>query len=711
MNTTNIASNTQDLLAKLLATENVTVLRSNVSTASFDIKNRVLTLPTWKDLTPEIEEMLILHEVGHALFTSEEGYSIVYTEKRHLRGYANIIEDVRIEKKMKDRYPGSRKSFNSGYTQLNDRDFFGVKERNLASLLFIDRINLYYKAGYSCGVNFSQQESVMLEKVNKCVTEKDVVLLAEEIYNYCLQDMSEDEDERRQKKVYVSSKDDFENSEDEGDIDYDDVDEQDDVDQQDEEYDFDTDIQPETIDNFEKALDKYQDRDSRTYYLDAQFEAQGEDPLISYKKILVEMRFQYMEEVELASHKNLEEGSLYWEKRIKQQASKFKIESNNIVNYLVKEFEMRKSATAWKRTKISKIGQLDTRKLFAYKLKDDLFKQISRVEEGKKHGMVFLLDWSGSMANYMDETVEQVVNLAMFCHKVNIPYQVLAFSDNYVRSKSETFKMNSSGLDTSDSFSLLELFSHKMNSREFNQMCEFMLDKPWMRGRSNTFGLSGTPLNHSLIYMVDYIGKFIKINDVEKMNLVILTDGESNGLHHYDYTKQDSYGIKSGHINIVEKGVMIKVNAKTFIRDKVTHKEYPFTDDGAQQTASLLKLIKDRYRLRVTAFNITNYGYRSIERFIRYNIESDKFQSSSERYLLCTNIQSKLRKEKGVVLKEVPGRDETYLILSTNKIVDEDLDGVKSDMSATQISKQLTKMFTSRKTSRVVLNSFIGVVA
>ena len=115
--------------------------------------------------------------------------------------------------------------------------------------------------------------------------------------------------------------------------------------------------------------------------------------------------------------------------------------------------------------------------------------------------------------------------------------------------------------------------------------------------------------------------------------------------------------------------------------------------------------------MRVTAFNITNYGYRSIERFIRFNIESDKFQSSSERYQLCTNIQSKLRKEKGVVLKEVPGRDETYLILSTNKIVDEDLDGVKSDMSAIQISKQLTKMFTSRKTSRVVLNSFIGVVA
>ena len=706
MNTTNNTSNTQDLLAKLLATENVTVVRSNVSTASFDIKNRVLTLPTWKDLTPEIEEMLILHEVGHALFTSEEGYSIVYTEKRHLRGYANIIEDVRIEKKMKDRYPGSRKSFNAGYTQLNDRDFFGVRERDLTSLLFIDRINLYYKAGYSCGVNFSQVESVMLEKVNKCIIEKDVIELAEEIYNYCLKDMSDKDEEYKRTKTYVSSKsNDFEDSEE---LDYDSEDSEDSED----ENDFEVDIEPETIENFDRALDKYQDRDSRTYYLDAQFEIHGnDDPLVSYKKILVDMRSQYMEDVQISSSVIPEEGSLYWEKRIKQQANTFKIESNNIVNYLVKEFEMRKSATAWKRTKISKLGQLDTRKLFAYKLKDDLFKQISRVEEGKKHGMVFLLDWSGSMATYMEETVQQIINLAMFCHKVNIPYQVLAFSDNYLRGKSEAHEINAKGLDNSDSFSLLELFSHKMNSREFNKMCEYLLDKPWLRGRNNTFGLSGTPLNHSLVYMVDYIGKFIKINDVEKMNLVILTDGESNALHHHDYAKRDSYGIKSGAINIVENGAMIKINAKTFIRDKVTRKEYKFTEDGGQQTASLLKLIKDRYRLRVTAFNITNYGYRSIERFIRFNIESDEFRSSSERYQLCTNIQSKLRKEKGVVLKEVPGRDETYLILSTNKIVDEDLDGVKSDMSATQISKQLTKMFTTRKTSRVVLNSFIGVVA
>ena len=47
-----------DLSARLLATENLSVVRARTRTASFDVKSRVLTLPLWKDMTPEIEENL-----------------------------------------------------------------------------------------------------------------------------------------------------------------------------------------------------------------------------------------------------------------------------------------------------------------------------------------------------------------------------------------------------------------------------------------------------------------------------------------------------------------------------------------------------------------------------------------------------------------------------------------------------------------------------
>lgn len=680
----------QDILAKLLATENVTVIRKNVATASFDIKNRVLTLPRWKKLTTEIEEMLILHEVGHALYTSEDGYGIVYTTKRHLRGYANIIEDVRIEKKMKDRYPGSRKTFNSGYTQLNERDFFGVKDRDLSELLLIDRINLYYKAGYACGVTFTAEEYPFVQRADKCVTEEDVLELAEDVYNYSKQKkLVEDEEEQEVQKRRVK-RGDFE----EGDDPYDDYEMSEDGDESEDESEPDVNVEPETIDNFEKSLDKHQDRDSRTYYFDAAFETTGPSPIVPYATVIQELSNNYTEE---------------YLPVIKQRANTFKTESNNIVNYLVKEFEMRKSASAYKRTKISKLGQLDTRKLFAYKLKEDLFKQIATVQEGKKHGMIFLLDWSGSMMNYMEETVEQVVNLAMFCQKINIPYQVFAFSDGYSRDIDSSYNKvaNPNGIDNVNMFSLLELFSNKMNTRDFNRMIEFVLDKPWYK--RNKYALNGTPLNHALLYMVEYVGKFVHVNNVEKMNLIVLTDGESNTLHHYDYNGQNSAGIKSGPSYTYEDGVPVKVNATSILRDTVTRKEYEITDSANQQTSTILQLLKDRYSLRTTGFYVTGTNARMIERFLKYNC--DESMSNSARYQQSVEIQAKLKSEKAAVLKNVPARDEMYIIATTNKIVDEDLDSVKSDMSASQISKQLTKMFTSRKTSRVVLNSFIGVVA
>ena len=683
----NTPNKSHDILARLLATENLTVIRKNVSTASFDIQNRVLVLPKWKKLTEAIEEMLILHEVGHALYTTPEGYGEVYVSKRHLRGYANILEDVRIEKKMKERYPGSRKSFNAGYTQLNDQDFFEVKDKDFSELLLIDRINLYYKVGYSAGIPFTAEEYQYVQRADKTVTEEDVLSLAEEIYNYCKGKLlEEDEEEQIQKKLKRGKFD--------GDSDdpYEDYDGEFDEDEDEEEPE---ELQPETNSSLEKNLEKHQDKESRTYYYDAVFERNVKsDRIVSYKDIMAQLSERYAE---------------IGKDRIKQNANTFKIESTNIINYLVKEFEMRKSASAYKRTKISKLGQLDTRKLFAYKLKDDIFKQIATVQQGKNHGMIFLLDWSGSMNTYMYETVEQVINLAMFCQKINIPYQVLAFSDGYDDNKHfETTTINETGIDDMACFHLLELFSNKMNTRDFNTMIEYLLDSPW--NRRNNFSLNGTPLNHSLLYMVDYIGKYMKQNDIEKMNLITLTDGESNTLHRHNYSGSKTLtSIKDGMTYVYEDGMQARVNASTFLRDPITRKEYRLTDEASQQTEVLCQLLKDRYNIKVVGFHITATSYNAVNRFVKHNLGSD--MSASQRHEITTRLQAEVRKNKGAVAKNVPGRDEMYIISSNAKIQDDDLNTVRQDMSAAQISKQLGKMFTSRKSSRVVLNSFIEVVA
>ena len=115
--------NSKSTLAKLLATENITVQYGNYKTAWFDIKNRVLALPLWKDLSNDVTDLLIGHEVGHALETPYEGW---HDSPKKLEGcprtYINVVEDARIERKIKDKYPGLVRSFQKGYARLFEED-------------------------------------------------------------------------------------------------------------------------------------------------------------------------------------------------------------------------------------------------------------------------------------------------------------------------------------------------------------------------------------------------------------------------------------------------------------------------------------------------------------------------------------------------------------------------------------------------------------
>ena len=101
------------------------------------------------------------------------------------------------------------------------------------------------------------------------------------------------------------------------------------------------------------------------------------------------------------------------------------------VNYLVKEFECHKAADSYARATTARTGVLDCSKLHTYKYNEDLFKKITTLSDGKNHGLIFILDWSGSMSNVMLDTVKQLFNLIWFCKKVSIPFEVYAFTTEY----------------------------------------------------------------------------------------------------------------------------------------------------------------------------------------------------------------------------------------------------------------------------------------
>ena len=181
-------------LAKLLATENLTVEHRKVTTASFDVNNRVLILPIWKTASNTVYDLLVGHEVGHALYTPNKPHD-------GDRGFVNVLEDVRIEKLMKRTYPGLRKSFFDGYHELNRDDFFGVNHEDLTKIPFIDRINLWFKG--NANIRFSPEEQVWVDRAAKTETFDEVVQLAIDLYGRAekIEDEKEDEDADLDKNV------------------------------------------------------------------------------------------------------------------------------------------------------------------------------------------------------------------------------------------------------------------------------------------------------------------------------------------------------------------------------------------------------------------------------------------------------------------------------------------------------------------------------
>lgn len=691
---TQVQPQSNDILAKLLAHENINIIRGNVSTASFDIRNRVLVLPRWKDMTQSCEQMLILHEVGHALFTSEEKYGKVFEkENLHLKNYANVIEDVRIESRMKERYPGCRKTFSEGYKELRDRDFFDIKNRDLSKMLLIDKINIYYKVGYNSGVTFTSEEHAYVQRVEKCKTEADVFELSKEIYEYSKNQKPETQEEENENKY------DFEDNEGDGNNDaYDDMDIADGEDEEDKPKeeakrpmhgDFkdgvDPELQPETYDAFANKLEESADSSLHFEYFEPEFQygLQGENVIIGYQKVLSELKGQ-IEAREVVSY---------------NQVQQFKATSSSMVNYLIKEFEMKKSATSYKRAKIAKLGQLNLNKLYAYKLKDDIFKQVMVMKEGKKHGMIFLLDWSGSMSNNIAETMEQVINLAMFCQKAQIPFQVFAFTDGYdeyYHSHAPLVETNPNGFCAGYNFKLLELFSSKMTNAELNSMIGVMLNRPW---RFRGYGLNGTPLEDAMLYMTSYLGKFKKDFQIEKMSLVTLTDGEGGVLRHNTRYAQDGHMYISGE----------RKRVKAILRDTITRKEYPLGDCANTQMVALRSLISDRYDCKCIGFYISSINLSEVRRFHKSNMTHilDKPHQLSSS---ISDIHENLKKDKYKVIANMPGYNEFYLLAST-KIQENDLSAITSDMSAAVLARNLGKMFNTRKTSRVVLDKFIAQVS
>ena len=176
-------------LAKLLATEDLVVEHKKVETACFNVQTRVLTLPMWEKASNVVYDLLVGHEVGHALYTPDDDW---FERIKIPPQFVNIVEDVRIEKMMKRRYPGLAKSFYNGYRELNEQDFFKIVDEDVNEFNLADKVNLQSKVGNFIDITFDEDETEILELVNGAETFADVLIAAEELYKFCKKKQEEE---------------------------------------------------------------------------------------------------------------------------------------------------------------------------------------------------------------------------------------------------------------------------------------------------------------------------------------------------------------------------------------------------------------------------------------------------------------------------------------------------------------------------------------
>ena len=172
------------LVAKLLATENIDVVSEKIPTAYFDLKSRKIGIPVWEDVSQNVYDLLVGHEVGHALYTPIEVLEKA-RERKIPKSFINVIEDIRIEKMIQNKYPGLVTNFRKGYKELVKRDFFGIgkKSKPLLELGLVDRLNIYAKTKDE-NIIFLDDEKWIFDDIEKMTTWEDAINLAEKLAKY-----------------------------------------------------------------------------------------------------------------------------------------------------------------------------------------------------------------------------------------------------------------------------------------------------------------------------------------------------------------------------------------------------------------------------------------------------------------------------------------------------------------------------------------------
>ena len=371
------------------------------------------------------------------------------------------------------------------------------------------------------------------------------------------------------------------------------------------------------------------------------------------------------------------------------------------VELMCKRFEVKRAARNHARTSSCKSGRISTRQLSKYKFSEDIFDRLTIKQDEKNHGLVILLDWSGSIGYMISETVSQLTALLHFCRRAGIPAEVYFFTTQYCPSMDQAFLdanphikgkknwkdiMNNSrrygcaesgvkwnahdearafsdqifdlpagttakgGCAVLQPFSLIKVYEQNMNAKAFARAMGRLILLAGTQGGGctevNEYGLSsgtefqlgGTPLDESILAMREIVKDFRKSSNT-KVTLVNLTDGDGMSVVCRTEAKNK------------------KVTARV-VMDEETGRRF---EGGNFGHAEVMQMFKDATDVQAVGIFITRVGINqscNIGMYGRYLnerfVQRGKWQISDEGKKVLENDEKQWKEQKFVAFPYAP---------------------------------------------------------
>jgi hypothetical protein len=617
-----------------------------------------------------------------------------------------MIEDVRIEKLMKVKYPGTRRDFFLGYREIIDKNLFNLSSLDWEKVDMVSRLNGHFKWGVPgfLTIPMTNEEFAIAAEVDAVETFEDAFNLAKRLYGHPSMEKARERFEREAQTIANGK-----GKDKDGDGDA-------------EEGDGGT-----ALTNIGGAFAR---KDGETVTIDNLTIS----PLADLGKAIFTtdmMRTKY-ERIYNQYGRNIDLDA--YRKYVK--------ESDAFVRQLVAQFERRKAADEIRRERPKQTGMLNLDRLHQYRTHDDIFLSKIIKQDGKNHGIMFLIDFSGSMGSTIGNCIHQVLQLVWFCEKAKIPFEVYGFTNlghwgleaqieeerkaymeanpsdtwgNGFRSPTANLvavNPKSKSIHYGDA-RLINLASSRDSAADRERLLACLWEQYCAGTGVSCIPFGGTPTVESVAIVSQVMKKWVEANNIQIPTLMIVTDGQPGGIYtedrsctnsflntntslcvtneifgtvHYSDGSDNEIDIPNAIIGTMLDSLRTGLNARCIGM---------YVDHSRKLSENMFRsmcITRKEYRERMHGRDST-YAYDSLG-------DSPRYDACAEQY------------ESGALIlpkSTYPGYDAYFLIRSMKAVSDED--AIVEKGSFVKVKNTFVKTMGKRSSSRVFLSKYVDIVA